>query len=120
MEKRFDVLVVGYSGYDLAIGPVPQNIMDVDSGIAPNRIITVGGDGINAATSFAHLGCKTAIATVVGRDMFAKTVLQHFAEAARELSGKELRVQLAELKNEERPLRSLEELRSHKEVKFIN
>ncbi len=80
MEKRFDVLVVGYSGYDLAIGPVPQNIMDMDSGIAPNRIITVGGDGINAATSFAHLGCKTAIATVVGRDMFAKTVMQHFAD----------------------------------------
>jgi len=80
MEKRFDVLVVGYSGYDLAIGPVPQNIMDIDSGTAPNRIITVGGDGINAATSFAHLGCKTAIATVVGKDMFAKTVMQHFAD----------------------------------------
>ena len=80
MEKKFDVLVVGYSGYDLAIGPVPSNIMDIDSGTAPNRIITVGGDGINAATSFAHLGCKTAIATAVGRDMFAKTVLDHLEE----------------------------------------
>lgn len=80
MEKRFDVLVVGYSGYDLAIGSVPQNIMDIDAGTAPDRIITVGGDGINAATSFARMGCKTAIATVIGRDMFAKTVMQHFID----------------------------------------
>jgi len=47
-------------------------------------------------------------------------VLQKFAEAAREVSGRELRVQLMELKNEQRQQRSLEELRAHKEVKFIN
>ena len=47
-------------------------------------------------------------------------VLQSFARAAREVSGRELRVQLMELKPEERTLRSLDELRAHKEVKFIN
>ena len=79
-EKRFDVIVAGYAGYDLAVSPVPQNIMDVDTGTAPQRIITVGGDGINAATSFASLGCKTALCSAVGRDMFAKTVRNHLKE----------------------------------------
>lgn len=47
-------------------------------------------------------------------------VLQSFAQAAREVSGRELRVQLMELKPQERVQRSLDELRVHKEVKFIN
>ena len=47
-------------------------------------------------------------------------VLQSFAQAAREASGRELRVQLMELKPQERAVRSLDELRAHKEVKFIN
>ena len=37
MEKEFDVLVVGYAGYDLAVAPVPNNIMEVDTGTAPEK-----------------------------------------------------------------------------------
>lgn len=47
-------------------------------------------------------------------------VLQSLAEAARSVCGREMRVQLLTLQPEERPLRSLDELRTHKEVKFIN
>lgn len=79
-DKRFDVLVVGYAGYDLAIGPVPADIMQLDTGTAPQRIITVGGDGANAATCFARIGLETAIVTAVGQDMFAETVREHFCK----------------------------------------
>ena len=77
-DKRLDVLVVGYAGYDLAIGPVPADIMQLDTGTAPQRIITVGGDGANAATCFSRMGLQTAIVTAVGDDMFAATVHEHF------------------------------------------
>lgn len=79
-QKDLDVLVVGYAGYDLAVSPVPQNIMQVDTGTAPNKVVTVGGDGINAATSFARLGFRTALAAAIGKDLFAKTVRDHLAK----------------------------------------
>ncbi len=75
--KKYDILTVGYAGYDLAISGVPQNAMELDSTGVGGRIITVGGDGINAATSFARLGYKTAIATAVGDDELRDTVLKH-------------------------------------------
>ena len=46
-------------------------------------------------------------------------LLGRFAEAAREISGRDLRVQLAELRPEQRQTRSLDELKKHKEVRFI-
>lgn len=45
-------------------------------------------------------------------------VLNKFADAVREISGREMRVQLAELKPTEREPRSLDELRAYKEVRF--
>ncbi len=47
-------------------------------------------------------------------------ILQKFAEIARELSGREIRVILSELKPDERQTRSLDELKNFPEVKFVN
>lgn len=47
-------------------------------------------------------------------------IMQKFADAARGLSQSDMRVILAELKQEDRKQRSLDELRAFKEVKFIN
>lgn len=46
-------------------------------------------------------------------------ILTRFAEAVRKVSGREMRVQLGELKKAERVQRSLEELKQFKEVRFI-
>lgn len=46
-------------------------------------------------------------------------VLSAFAKAATELSGREVRVQLTELKKEAAPRRELDELKAFNEVKFI-
>lgn len=46
-------------------------------------------------------------------------MLERFAQMARELSGKEMRVKLGELKEDERSARSLDELKKYKEVRFI-
>lgn len=46
-------------------------------------------------------------------------ILTRFAEAVRKVSGREMRVQLGELKKAERVQRSLEELKGFKEVRFI-
>lgn len=64
--------------------------------------------------------CIEALPGFVYTSMNRQDTLQALAAAARKLSGREMRVQLTELKNEERAVRSLEELRAHKEVKFIN
>ena len=45
-------------------------------------------------------------------------VLGHFAEASRELCGREVRVQLKEMDGGQKTRRSLDELRSYKEVHF--
>ena len=47
-------------------------------------------------------------------------VLQKFAETARALTGRDMRVVLSELKPNSRQARSLDELQNYKEVKFIN
>lgn len=46
-------------------------------------------------------------------------MLERFAQMARELSGKEMRVKLGELKEDVRSARSLDELKKFKEVRFI-
>ncbi len=46
-------------------------------------------------------------------------VLTRFSQAARELCGREVNVQLSELKQEERQVRSLDELRKFDEVRFV-
>ena len=46
-------------------------------------------------------------------------ILGSFAEAARSVTGRELRVVLTELKARERQLRSLDELKQFKEVRFV-
>ena len=47
-------------------------------------------------------------------------VVQHIAEAARKVYGRELRVQLVELRPEQRQVRDLEELRKFPEVHFAD
>ena len=47
------------------------------------------------------------------------TVLSAFAEAATALCGREIRVQLTELKKEAAPHRDLDELKAHSVVKFM-
>lgn len=46
-------------------------------------------------------------------------MLERFAQMARDLSGKEMRVKLGELKEDVRSARSLDELKKFKEVRFI-
>ena len=46
-------------------------------------------------------------------------IIQRFSDAARSISGREMRVLLTELKPKPRQQRSLEELKQFKEVKFI-
>jgi len=46
-------------------------------------------------------------------------ILGRFAQAAREVCGRELRVQLKEYQDRQQPQRSLEELKGYKEVRFL-
>lgn len=51
--------------------------------------------------------------------MNRQEILTKFADAVRKVSGREMRVQLGELKKAERTQRSLDELKNFKEVRFI-
>ena len=74
-------------------------------------------DGVLGLLASSELpGVSTGISDLVSSGSLSLPLPQ----AAREASGRELRVQLMELKPQERAVRSLDELRAHKEVKFIN
>lgn len=76
------------------------------------------GNAVRGVVQGNILRIEAAPGFVFGR-FNRQDILKKFADAAGRLVGREMNAVLAELREEERPVRSLDELKNFKEVRFI-
>lgn len=87
MKQDIDVLCAGLATFDIAIGPVPGDIMTRDGAMADFFRTGSGGDAVNTAVSLAKLGVDTALCACVGTDSFADVLCAEVAKAGVDISG---------------------------------
>jgi len=68
LEKKYDVLCVGFVDQDIILNGLPDDALSRDSAHADHTVIAAGGDAANQAVTLVRLGNRTALTANVGRD----------------------------------------------------
>lgn len=74
MEKKYDVVCVGFVNQDIILKDIDKDALERDSTHAKETTIAVGGDAANQAVILAKLGNKTALIANFGRDPIGQEI----------------------------------------------
>jgi len=74
MEKKFDVICIGFIVQDIVLNNIPDDALNRDTSVADEGFITSGGDAANQAVTLSYLGSKTALLVRIGRDTVGNTI----------------------------------------------